>query len=119
MKGLSLILFFVFCTADGQITIDGCQEKAKANYPLIKQYDLISKSSEYTISNANKAYLPQVSLTGIGGFIISGLPEFSTPGKTPPEQSKAQFIGVAQINQTIWDGGATSAQKNIIKANAE
>lgn len=120
MKELLLFfLFFGFCTANGQITIDGCQEKAKANYPLVKQYDLISKSSDYTISNANKAYLPQVSVTGIGGYIFAGLPEFSTPGSTSSGQNKAQFIGIAQINQTIWDGGATRTQKDIAKSVAE
>lgn len=120
MKELLLFfLLFGFCTANGQITIDGCQEKAKANYPLIKQYDLISKSSDYTISNANKAYLPQVSVTGIGGYIFAGLPEFSAPGSTSGEQNKAQFIGIAQINQTIWDGGATRTQKDIAKSVAE
>jgi len=45
-----------------------CQEKAHANYPLIKQYDPISKSTEFTVSNAGKAYLPQVSVTAIGGI---------------------------------------------------
>lgn len=112
MKALSLFfLFFVFCTANGQITIDGCQEKAKANYPLIRQYDLISKSADYTVSNANKAYLPQVSVTGIGGYIFAGLPEFSAPGATSGDKNKAQFIGIAQINQTIWDGRDTRTQK--------
>lgn len=117
-----LLLIFVFLslwTTNAQITIDVCQEKAKTNYPLIKQYDLIAKSTEYNISNANKAYLPQISLTGIGGYIISDLPEFPVSGKTPSENSKAQFIGIAQINQTIWDGGATKAQKNITKTSSE
>jgi outer membrane protein TolC len=120
MKELLLMfLLFVFCGANGQLTIDHCQERAQGNYPLIKQYDLISKSADFTVSNANKAYFPQVSLTGIGGYIISGLPEFLVPGTNPPEQSKAQFIGIAQINQIIWDGGATKSQKNIIKSSAE
>ncbi|HEU4788567.1 MAG TPA: TolC family protein [Flavobacterium sp.] len=120
MKELLLFfLLFGLCTANGQITIDDCQEKAKANYPLIKQYDLIAKSSDYTISNANKAYLPQVSITGIGGYIFAGLPEFSSPGSSSGEPNKAQFIGIAQINQTIWDGGATRTQKDIIKTAAE
>jgi outer membrane protein TolC len=116
---LSFFLLFGLCSAHGQITIEGCQDKAKANYPLIKQYDLIAKSSDYTISNANKAYLPQLSVTGIGGYIFAGLPEFSSPGSTSGEQNKAQFIGIAQINQTIWDGGATHTQKDIAKSMAE
>jgi outer membrane protein TolC len=120
MKQLLLyFLLLVFYTANGQITIDNCQEKAKANYPLIKQYDLIAKSSDYTISNANKAYLPQISVTGIGGYIFAGLPEFSVPGSTSSASNKAQFIGIAQINQTIWDGGAIRTQKDIAKSVAE
>ena len=101
------------------ITIDSCQVKAKANYPLIKQYDLIEKTAEYTLSNANKAYLPQVSLTAIGGYIINGLPAISAPGQPAPEPAKVQAIGIAQINQVLWDGGATRAQKEIAKASAE
>ena len=97
--------------------IEECQEKARANYPLIKQYDLIGQSSEFTLSNANKTYLPQVSLTGIGGYIIKGLPSL-VPG-AESTQDKFQFIGIGQINQVIWDGGATHAQKEIIKASAE
>jgi outer membrane protein TolC len=97
--------------------IADCQEKARANYPLIKQYALIEKSTEFTISNASKAYLPQVSVTAIGGYIIKGLPSLM-PG-SESSTDKLQFIGIGQINQTIWDGGATHAQKEITKASAE
>jgi outer membrane protein TolC len=117
------ILFFIVCMSteslQAQVTLRSCQEKAKVNYPLIKQYDLISKSAEYNLSNANKAYLPQVSITGIGAYIFKGLPPFNLPGAPPKESEKAQFIGIGQINQTLWDGGATRTQKDIIKAGAE
>lgn len=99
-----------------QLNLDSCYVMAKRNYPLTKQFGLIEKSKEYSISNANKAYLPQISLTAIGGY-LDGLPSISVPGSDEP--SKTQFIGIAQLNQTIWDGGATRAQKNVIKANAK
>lgn len=98
--------------------IDSCYAKATRNYPLIKQYDLIEKSKEYTISNANKAYLPQVSLTGIGAYIISGLPAINLPNAEPSEKSDVQFIGIGQINQLIWDGGATHSKKEVANATA-
>jgi outer membrane protein TolC len=99
---------------DTSLNIDTCYAMARRNYPIVKQFDLIEKAKEFTISNANKAYLPQVSVTAIGGF-ISGLP--SSGGES--ESGNAKFIGVGQINQTIWDGGATRAQKDIANANAE
>lgn len=103
-------------TQNAQLNLDSCYAMAKRNYPLVKQFALIEKSKEYSISNANKAYLPQLSLTAIGAY-LDGLPTVSVPGQDEP--SKTQFIGIAQLNQTIWDGGATRAQKNVIKANAE
>ena len=93
------------------LSIDSCQALAMRNYPLIKQYDLIEKTREYTLSNANKAYLPQVSLTAIEGYIFGGLPGLSS--------SNLNFIGIGQVNQTIWDGGATKTQKKIINAQTE
>src|SRR5579872_6799300 len=117
------ITFFISCASLGslraQVTLQSCQERAKANYPMIKQYDLISKSADYNLSNANKAYLPQISVTGIGAYIFKGLPSVSLPGSQAKEDQKTQLIGIGQINQTLWDGGATHTQKEIIKAGAE
>lgn len=114
-----VLLLLVVSSAHAQLTLEHCQEKAKANYPLIKQYDLIAQSTEYTISNANKAYLPQLSLNGIGAYIIKGFPAVSLPGMPAAEEEKLKFIGIAQLNQTIWDGGATRTQKNITNASSE
>ena len=100
-----------------QLTLQACQEKAKANYPLIKQYELINKSEEYTLSNAGKAYLPQFSANAIGGYIIKGLPTLGPPTGESPD--KVQFIGIGQINQTLWDGGATRAHKGIVNAGSD
>jgi len=113
----AFIILPILNLAQTTLSIDSCYELARQNYPLTKQFDLIEKTKEYSISNANKAYLPQVSLTAIGGYIM-GLPSLSLPGESS-ESNKAQFIGIGQINQTLWDGGATRTQKNIISATAE
>jgi outer membrane protein TolC len=101
-----------------QLTLEACQQKAKANYPLIKQYDLIEKSKEFSLSNAGKAYLPQISVTAIAGYIIQGLPDLAPPG-LGEEQEKFQLIGLAQLRQNIWDGGATKTQRKIAESAAE
>ena len=111
---LCLLSYSVF----GQITLDECQKKARANFPLIKQYELIEQSKEYTLSNANKAYLPQLDATIIGG-VISGLPGFSPPGSESSSSTEFNVISVLQLNQVIWDGGITKAKKGIIEASSE
>lgn len=117
-----LILVCTVTTVSGaqsisSLSLEQCYEKARDNYPMVKQLDLIKKSTEYNISNANKAYLPQVSITAIEGYIINGLPSFA-PG-APSDNGSLKFIGIGQINQTIWDGGGTKVQKDMIRANAE
>jgi len=111
-----LCLLVTVVSAKAQVlSIDSCYALAVKNYPLIKQYELIEKTKEYTLSNAGKAYLPQVSLTAIEGYVFGTLPSFGAAGSG----SDFKFIGLAQVNQTIWDGGATKNQKNIINASSE
>lgn len=109
--------FLLAASVQGQaITLDSCYNRALVNYPLVKQYGLIEKTKEYTLSNARKAYLPQVSITAIGGYVL-GLPEPGAPGGGTG--GDLQFISLASMRQAIWDGGATKTQKQIIEAASE
>lgn len=106
---LCLLLAFIsrHATFSQTLSLDSCQALARANYPLIRQYDLIRQTESYTLSNAGKAYLPQFSLTGIAGYLfVSG-------------QQDQKLIGMARLQQTLWDGGATKTQKGIIQATAD
>ena len=42
-------------------TLDECQQAAADNYPLIRRYDLIRSTTDLSIDNINKGWLPQVS----------------------------------------------------------
>ncbi|MTH16131.1 TolC family protein [Flavobacterium sp. LC2016-01] len=112
---LKYIGILSFINVQAQIlTVDQSYQMAVENYPLIKQYELIEKTKEYTLSNANKAYLPQVSLTAIEGYVFGDFPSMGSSGS----DSKFKFIGLGQVNQVIWDGGATKTQKKIIEASS-
>jgi outer membrane protein TolC len=113
------LLFFSLISSAGfsQLNIDRCHQKAKENFPLIKQYGLIEQTQEYNLSNANKAYLPQLDIMIIGG-IMEGLPDMGAPG-TEESGTDLKLISVVQLNQVIWDGGITKAKKKAIEANGE
>lgn len=121
MRIILMSFFTAFCiysgVAYGQITLEECYNKARGNFPLIKQYELIEQSKEYNLSNARKAFLPQLDVTIIGG-IIEGMPSFSPPG-TESSSSNFNMISVIQVNQVLWDGGITKARKGIIEASSE
>jgi len=125
MKIIPILMVFIaipISQAFGQLTIDICQEKARLNYPQIKQYELIEKSRDYSLSNAGKAYLPQVTLAAKATYqsdaINLDMPVSDTKTLSI-HQSKDQYQAALEVNQVLWDGGVTSTQKNIVKANAE
>ena len=60
MKKLFLVLTMLPMLAQGQ-TLDDCQQAAEKNYPLIQQYGLIEKTTQLTVANIQKGWLPQVS----------------------------------------------------------
>lgn len=124
-----IILMLIFSalqtlSAQNRMTIEECQEKARTNYPLINQYDLISKSTEYTLSNISKSYLPQFSLNGQATYQseVTKLPiDFSSLG-LPIDikgMNKDQYKATIDVNQVVWDGGSSNAKKIVTKANAE
>jgi len=132
MKNVIKILFLACLPvwAFGQsLTLEDCQTKARNNYPLLKQYGLIEKTEAYNLKNANKAYLPQLSL-GVKATYQSDVTEIPSQLSTVisqmtgqpfsfPSLSKDQYQGVLELNQVIWDGGLVSAQKKSIKAGVE
>ncbi len=106
------------------ITLDEVQKMAETNYPAIARYDIIEKTKNFSISNANKAYLPQGTLSTQATWqsdvtqIELEIPEGMPPLEIPVPD-KDQYRLVAELNQLIWDGGNTSAMKKSLEANAE
>lgn len=100
------------------LTVEDCQEKARANYPLVRQYALIEQAESYSLSNAGKGYLPQLTLTARATYQseVVGLPA-GLPF-TLPSLSKDQYQAAVEASQVIWDGGAIKARKKAVVAGA-
>ena len=47
-----------------QLTLEGCQQAARENYPLVRQLDLIERTRDFTLENASKSWIPQLTLSG-------------------------------------------------------
>ncbi|NDW18252.1 transporter [Dysgonomonas sp. 216] len=121
MKPSVFILFLIFyypAFCFGQIRIEDCYAKAKANYPLIKQYGLIEKSKDYNLSNAGKGYLPQFQLSAKATYQseVTEIP-VNIPGVEGLH--KDQYSVTLDLDQTIWDGGVIGSKRNAIKTQAE
>lgn len=119
MKQVILIItgFNIFViTAFGQLTIENCQKMAQDNFPLIKQYGLIEKIAEYNLSNADKGYLPQFSLSANAMYANVKSDLLSNFMGDNNLDSKIAYA-TAGVNQTIWAGGAIKSQKQMVEAS--
>lgn len=119
-KILVFILSILISPCLAQLDIDQCHDMARQQYPLIKQYGLLEKSEAYTLSNAMKAFLPEVKFSfGANGFTdpINSSPKTDAMGMG--DMKNYLLNGSIQISQLIYDGGAISAQRKLIKAQAE
>ena len=123
MKKVAFIITLAFISTHapiyGQLSIEDCYKKAQANYPLVKQYGLIEQSREFNLSNANKGYLPQVSLSAKASYQseVTKLP-ITLPNVVIKGVNKDQYQSVVEVNQTIWDGGVIHNQKKITEASS-
>ena len=121
------ILACFSAAAFGQLTLDECFAKARENYPLIKQFDLIEQSKKFNLAATNKNWLPQVSLTGKASWQsdVTKLPDeflekFEAMGVIGVSfPNRDQYNAALNLSQTLWDGGITAAQKKIVVVNAE
>jgi len=121
MKKLVLGLTMLPLLALGQ-TLEECQQAAERNYPLIQQYGLIGKTTELTVSNIQKGWLPQVSASAQATYqsdVVSWPDEMKTMmngmGINMKGLKKDQYRVGIDVQQTIYDGGVIGSQKRIAR----
>lgn len=115
---LLLLLLLLVNTAFTQaVTLEMCRNAAHDNYPSIKQYGLIEKSRGLDVSNASKAWIPGVRVSGVAVGFTDLLDKDKTGGMI--DLSNGIYAGALTISQTVYDGGLIKARKDIIKAEAD
>ena len=126
MKRIFLLSLVVLTTIIARTqTLDECCRLAQEHYPEIRQYDLITETEQYNISNAARAWIPQV--------VISGQATYQSATPTYPEAFNAmiaangldmsgirkdQYKVAVDVSQNIWDGGQSKADRAIAEAEA-
>lgn len=121
MRKLLFILMTLPLAVQGQ-TLQECQQAAERNYPLIRQYGLIEQTTQLTVENIGKAWLPQVTATAQATY-QSDVPAWPDQMQTVYQQlglnmkglRKDQYRVGIDVSQTLYDGGMISSQKEIAR----
>ena len=103
-------------------TLDDCQQAAEKNYPQIRQYGLIEKTTQLTVANIQKGWLPQVSASAQATYQsdVTAWPDemktmMSGMGINMKGLTKDQYRVGIDVQQTIYDGGVIGSQKRIAR----
>ena len=120
-KIVILILGWIYSLGlAAQLTLDECQRLAAAHYPLIKKYDLIGQTTDYTVKNIRQGYLPRIAVTGQGTLQneVPTLPGvlremLATKGMNVKGLKRDQYRVGLDVDQLVWDGGQIKKQKQL------
>lgn len=119
------ILMMLPAMAQAQ-TLEECQRAAKQNYPLIRQYGLIEKTTSLNVANIQKGWLPQVTASAQATLQsdVTAFPDklqtvFQQTGITMDGLKKDQYRVGIDVQQTVYDAGNIKSQKEIARRQGE
>ncbi len=122
MKRLFFIISVCTALAAAAQTLEVCQQAAVRNYPLIAQHDLIARTTDLTVANIQKGWLPQVTATAQATY-QNAVTTWPDEMKGLMQQMGVDMKGLARdqyrvgldVQQTVFDGGAISAQRQVAR----
>lgn len=121
-KKIISFALIMMATAIQAQTLEECQLAAEKNYPMIKQYDLISQTTQLTVKNIMKGWLPQIAIAAQATYQsdVTSWPEsmkgtFQQLGINMKGLSKDQYKVGIDLQQTIYDGGTISSLRSIAR----
>lgn len=121
-KKIISFALIMMATAIQAQTLEECQLAAEKNYPMIKQYDLISQTTQLTVRNIQKGWLPQIAIAAQATY-QSDVTSWPKSMKTTLQQFGINMKGVSKdqykigidLQQTIYDGGTISSLRSIAR----
>lgn len=103
-------------------SLEECQQAAEKNYPLIQRMDLIRHTTDLTVQNIQKGWLPQVSATAQATYQsdVTAFPDqiqsmYQQIGIRMQGLKKDQYRVGIDVQQTVFDGGAIKSQKEVAR----
>lgn len=121
-KLLLLSVLAVLFPAVRAQSLEECRQAAEHNYPIIRQYDLIARTTELTVRNIQKAWFPQISVTAQGSYQnkVTAWPEnlqgmFAQMGIQLQGLSRDQYKVGIDVRQTLFDGGTIGSRREIAR----
>ncbi|PSR53720.1 transporter [Adhaeribacter arboris] len=117
-----VILFLInLPLARGQtVTLEQLQQKARENYPLTRQKNVIQESNALLLQNINRNNLPQLVILGQGSY-QSDVTSINSPipGLEIEAPAKDQYRITTELTQPLYDGGLRRSKQLVQQITSE
>lgn len=106
------------------ISIEQCVESARANYPVIRKYDLLRQTSTLNLEEINTAWYPRLALTAQTTW-QNAVPTFPDTFSKIMSQMGTEMKGVphwqyhagVELSQNLYDGGVSAERRRVDQAS--
>lgn len=109
-----------------EVSLDRCITSAEDNYPLVRKYDLLNATREIDLSEINRGWLPRLGAyaQATAQNVVPSFP--STLSKVMEQMGgeirglgKLQYKAGLDIQQIVWDGGASKVRREITRRQTD
>lgn len=125
MKRLFILFAWLPIIAAGQ-RLEECQAAAERNYPLIRQYDLVARTTDLTLSSIKRGWLPQLSVNAQVSYQsdVTSWPEqiqamYQQAGLDMKGLDRLQYRVGLDLTQPVYDGGVMHSRQRVTRAEGE
>jgi len=125
MKRFFILFAWLPIIAAGQ-RLEECQAAAERNYPLIRQYDLVARTTDLTLSSIKRGWLPQLSVNAQVSYQsdVTSWPEqiqamYQQAGLDMKGLDRLQYRVGLDLNQPVYDGGVMNSRQRVTRAEGE
>lgn len=125
MKRLFILFAWLPVIAAGQ-RLEECQTAAERNYPLIRQYDLVARTTDLTLSSIKRGWLPQLSVNAQVSYQsdVTSWPEqiqamYQQAGLDMKGLDRLQYRVGLDLTQPVYDGGVMHSRQRVTRAEGE
>ncbi|MEL7530486.1 MAG: TolC family protein [Bacteroidota bacterium] len=109
-----LLIMSVQAQSPPSLSLEDCYALARENHPQAKEAPLINQATALRLQNLRTQWWPKVALYGQATLQseVTSLP-IELPGIEIETLAKDQYKLYAEVNQTLYDGGANRVQREL------
>lgn len=117
----------LFCFyAKAEVSLEQCLDSARVNYPLIEKYNLLKSTQDINLADINRGWFPKIGVYAQGS-VQNVVPSFPAALSDVVQRMGGHMEGIGKVQykigldlqQTIWDGGASKTQRDIERKRAK